>query len=208
MIKLSDIQFPTYFSFRSPRGGAPKAIELHIRNDADFTGVFGERVKASGGRYSHCRGHATKRYVTIGMERGLGFACELADDIVDMFGQRRYLRSGGTVADRTVAILRGVGTKDGSFLAHMGGGTTGILDVLTRYVAVTEANAAALGWTTEPAPETAGERAKREAHEAAARAVEALSGLGIGGVASAHGVTLSTADVMKLIEAATAAKGE
>jgi hypothetical protein len=43
-------------------------IELHLASNPDFVRLFGKRVKAAGGTYSHARGEQHTRYVTLSIE--------------------------------------------------------------------------------------------------------------------------------------------
>ena len=38
---------------------------MHLSSSPAFTRRFGKKVKALGGRYSHCRGDCSKRFVTL-----------------------------------------------------------------------------------------------------------------------------------------------
>lgn len=59
-------------------------VELHIRNDPEFTKLFGARVKATtGSNYSACRGHSFTRYVTICIKEEAGI--DLLESILARF---------------------------------------------------------------------------------------------------------------------------
>lgn|SRR5262245_33786297 len=52
-----------------------KQLELHVGTSPEFTRVFGARVKAQGGSYSHARGYGEKRFVKLPLNaRGLALA--------------------------------------------------------------------------------------------------------------------------------------
>lgn len=60
----------------------PKSIELHLGTSPEFT-RYSKKVKALGGRYSDCRGHASKRYVTLPWsDEGRALANKLFEEFV------------------------------------------------------------------------------------------------------------------------------
>jgi hypothetical protein len=72
----------------------PKAVELHLGTSPEFS-KYSSKVKSLGGRYSHCRGDVSKRFVTLPWtEEGRA----LADKLVAEFGRGRG----------TTLIVRGV----------------------------------------------------------------------------------------------------
>ena len=72
----------------------PKAVELHLGTSPEFS-KYSKKVKSLGGRYSHCRGDASKRFVTLPWTPE---GRELADSLVAEFGRGRD----------TTLIVRGV----------------------------------------------------------------------------------------------------
>jgi hypothetical protein len=60
----------------------PTEVELHLGTSSDFS-RYSKRVKALGGRYSDCRGNASKRYVTLPWsDEGRALANKLFEEFV------------------------------------------------------------------------------------------------------------------------------
>lgn len=60
----------------------PKAIELHLGTSPEFT-RYSKKVKALGGKYSDCRGNASKRFVTLPWsDEGRALANKLFEEFV------------------------------------------------------------------------------------------------------------------------------
>jgi len=73
----------------------PSSLELHLNARPEFVKALGKRVKAAGGKYSHARGYADCRFVTIPATE-----IELIDECL-----RRF--PGGTSRVGTCVIGRG-----------------------------------------------------------------------------------------------------
>lgn len=73
---------------------APQSVELHLSPSPEFS-RYSKKVKALGGRYSHCLGNASKRFVTLPWTIA---GWELANELVAKFGR----------GSRTTLIVRGI----------------------------------------------------------------------------------------------------
>lgn len=75
---------------------APQSVELHLSTSPEFS-RYSKKVKALGGRYSHCRGDVSRRFVTLPWtEEGR----ELANTLVAQFG------TGSVICGKTTLIVR------------------------------------------------------------------------------------------------------
>jgi hypothetical protein len=74
---------------------APKSIELHLGTSPEFS-RYSKKVKALGGTYSECRGHASYRFVSLPLTED-GKA--LANKLIAEFGRH---------AHKTTTVVRGI----------------------------------------------------------------------------------------------------
>lgn len=114
----------------------PRVVRIDCGADPEFTRKYGQKVKAAGGKYTECRGHAGKRYVTVPTEGNEALISAIAED----FGRfdREFGGPTPTVTMVSEQIAEGYGGFQAWIAVHQiereGEGT-----IFDRFVAAHEA---------------------------------------------------------------------